>query len=67
MRSRYGENCSVILEFNGLWFAKKAFGPAWNVVQVKLLKVEPDEVGETFDETYPEDCMFEDDTIKKIS
>jgi|TARA_B110000858_G_scaffold196226_1_gene254503 hypothetical protein len=56
-----GENCSVILEFHGLWFAKKAFGPAWNVVQVKLDKDEPEEVQETFDETYPEDYMFEDD------
>jgi hypothetical protein len=52
--------CSLVLEFSGLWFAKKAFGPAWNVVQVRLAKPdEPDQ--ETFDETYPDEYMFEDD------
>ena len=50
-----GEVCSVIVEFAGLWFAKKAFGPRWNVVQVK--KRQPEE---KFDETYPEDYMFEE-------
>jgi len=33
-----GKNCNVILEFSGLWFAKKAFGASWNVVQVKILE-----------------------------
>jgi hypothetical protein len=33
-----GKNCNVILEFAGLWFAKKAFGSAWNIVQVKVLE-----------------------------
>lgn len=33
-----GKNCNVILEFAGLWFAKKAFGASWNVVQVKVLE-----------------------------
>jgi hypothetical protein len=28
--------CTVITEFAGLWFAKKAFGPVWNLVQVKV-------------------------------
>ena len=52
--------CSLVLEFSGLWFAKKAFGPAWNIVQVRLAKPdEPDQ--ETFDETYPDEYMFEDD------
>lgn len=50
-----GEVCSVIVEFVGLWFAKKAFGPSWNVVQVK--KRQPEE---TFDESYPEGYMFEE-------
>jgi len=40
--------CDVILEFAGLWFAKKAFGPTWNVVQVRvhedpIIDVYPDE------------------------
>jgi hypothetical protein len=47
--------CSVIVEFAGLWFAKKAFGPRWNLVQVK--KRQPEE---KFDESYPEDYMFEE-------
>lgn len=50
-----GEVCSVIVEFAGLWFAKKAFGPSWKVVQVK--KHQPEE---KFDESYPEDYMFEE-------
>ena len=55
-----GSQCSIIVEFSGLWFAKKAFGPAWNIVQVRLAKPDdPDQ--ETFDETYPDDYMFEDD------
>jgi len=33
-----GKNCNVILEFAGLWFAKKAFGSTWNIVQVKVLE-----------------------------
>ena len=51
-----GDVCSVIVEFSGLWFAKKAFGPSWNIVQVKVRQPE-----EKFDETYPENYMFEDD------
>ncbi len=55
-----GMKCSVIVEFHELWFAKKAFGPAWNIVQVRLNK--PDEPEkEKFDNTYPADYMFGDD------
>ena len=28
--------CSIFVEFAGIWFAKKAFGPTWNLVQVKI-------------------------------
>jgi hypothetical protein len=31
------KTCDVILEFSGLWFAKKAFGPSWNIVQVRRI------------------------------
>ena len=31
-----GKTCDVILEFSGLWFAKKTFGSSWNVVQVRV-------------------------------
>ena len=56
-----GQMCSVIFEFEGLWFAKKAFGPAWNVVQVKVHTPETCDTQEDFDDTYPDDYMFGDD------
>lgn len=46
--------CDVILEFAGLWFAKKSFGSSWNVVQVK---VHPDPNLDT----YPEGFAFVED------
>ena len=48
--------CSVILEFAGLWFAKKAYGSVWNVVQVKMVTPPPQP-----EETYPEEFAFEDE------
>jgi hypothetical protein len=51
---KQGRKCNVILEFAGIWFAKKAFGPAWNVVQVKVFD-EPNL------EVYPEEYAFQDD------
>ena len=33
-----GMSCTVLVEFSGLWFAKKAFGPSWNIVQLKSQK-----------------------------
>ena len=48
------KTCDVILEFAGLWFAKKAFGPTWNVVQVR---VHDDPIVDT----YPEEYAFVDD------
>jgi len=44
-----GKTCNVILEFAGLWFAKKAFGSAWNVVQVKL---HPDPILDVYPDQY---------------
>ena len=41
--------CSIILEYSGLWFAKKAFGPTWNVVQVK---VHPDPILDVYPDQY---------------
>lgn len=49
-----GKKCHVILEFSGLWFAKKAFGATWNVVQVKMLD-------EPVLDTYPDDYAFIDE------
>ena len=31
-----GMSCTALVEFSGLWFAKKAFGPSWNIVQLKI-------------------------------
>ena len=49
-----GKMCDVILEFAGLWFAKKSFGSSWNVVQVR---VHPDPILDT----YPEEYAFVDE------
>ena len=48
-----GAKCKVIVEFSGLWFAKKTFGPIWNLVQVKLFA--PPIVDD-----YPDAYAFED-------
>jgi hypothetical protein len=48
--------CDVILEFAGIWFAKKSFGSSWNVVQVRL-HPEP----ELILDCYPEDYAFVDE------
>lgn len=31
-----GVLCDALLEFAGLWFLKKSFGPVWRIVQVRL-------------------------------
>jgi hypothetical protein len=49
-----GKTCDVILEFAGIWFAKKSFGSSWNVVQVR---VHPDPILDT----YPEEYAFVDE------
>ena len=47
-------SCDVILEFSGLWFAKKNFAATWNLVQVRLHP-------EPILDTYPDDYAFVDD------
>lgn len=71
-----GTECSTMFEYAGLWFAKKAFGPTWNLVQVKLNPVpepepepeptpepEPEVVAEPEPEieAYPDEYVIEDD------
>ena len=46
--------CTGLVEFAGLWFAKKAFGPTWNIVQVR---VHDDPILDT----YPEEYAFVDE------
>ena len=48
------KTCDVILEFSGLWFAKKTFACTWNLVQVRL---HPEPVLDT----YPDQYAFVDD------
>jgi hypothetical protein len=50
------KTCDVILEFAGIWFAKKAFGPTWNVVQVKV-----HDDPEPILDTYPDEYAFVDE------
>lgn len=46
--------CDVILEFAGLWFGKKVFGPTWNIIQVRLHE-------EPIIDTYPDEYAFVDE------
>lgn len=50
------KTCDVILEFAGIWFAKKAFGPTWNVVQVRV-----HDDPEPILDTYPDGYAFVED------
>jgi hypothetical protein len=50
------KTCDVILEFAGIWFAKKAFGPTWNVVQVRV-----HDDPEPILDTYPDEYAFVDE------
>ena len=65
------KTCDVLMEFAGVWFAKKTFGPIWNIVQVKLVKPKPEPVPEPepeaapepeAEEEYPEECIIGDDS-----
>jgi hypothetical protein len=31
-----GSICDIVLEFSGVWFAKKTFGPTWKLVQTRV-------------------------------
>ena len=49
-----GRTVNAIVEFAGLWFAKKTFGPVWNVVQVKMHAL-------PIVDEYPSEYAFGDD------
>ena len=59
-----GENvaCDVILEFSGIWFMKKTYGPIWRLAQVKVRsppkKKQP---------VYPNNYMFADEDVEDES
>jgi hypothetical protein len=53
--------CNIMIEFTGLWFMKKSFGPVWRVVQI-LLKAPPKQKKPR----YTEECMFEDEPDPEV-
>jgi len=59
-----GMTCTAVVEFSGLWFAKKAFGPTWNIVQLKIHEEKiPEAEAEAEveqEETYPDQYMIQD-------
>ena len=48
-----GSVCDIVLEFSGVWFAKKTFGPTWKLVQTR---VRPPPKRKVY-----EDYLFQDD------
>jgi hypothetical protein len=34
-----GSQCRLLIQFDGLWFLRKSFGPVWKITQVKMRKV----------------------------
>ena len=58
-----GMSCTALVEFSGLWFAKKVFGPSWNIVQLKIHEEKIPEAKvevEVEEETYPDQYMIQD-------
>jgi hypothetical protein len=48
-----GMTADVMLEFSGIWFMKKTFGPVWRVAQVRLAA--------PVKKLYPDEYLFQDD------
>jgi hypothetical protein len=53
-----GLTCDVILEFAGIWFLKKTFGPVWRIAQVRLLAPPK--------KSYPDEYLFQDDESNEV-
>lgn len=51
-----GVTCDVIVEFAGIWFLKKTFGPIWRIAQVRLLAPPK--------KSYPDEYLFQDDEVE---
>jgi hypothetical protein len=49
-----GDVCDVVIDFTGITFSKKTFGPVWKILQTRL-KVPPKK-------KYHEEYLFQDDT-----
>jgi hypothetical protein len=50
-----GSVCDIVLEFSGVWFAKKTFGPTWKLVQTRI---RPQPKKKVYDE-----YLFQDDEV----
>ena len=44
--------CDVMLEFSGVWFMKKTFGPIWRIAQARMLAAPK--------KLYPDEYLFQD-------
>jgi len=49
-------SCDTILEFSGIWFMKKTYGPIWRLAQVKVRSPPKKK-----NSIYPSDYMFSDE------
>lgn len=54
-----GDVCDVVVEFGGISFTKKTFGPVWKILQTRL-KVLPKK-------KYHEEYLFQDDEVVEAS
>jgi len=45
-------SCDVMLEFSGIWFMKKTFGPIWRIAQARMLAAPK--------KLYPDEYLFQD-------
>ena len=54
-----GDVCDVVLDFTGISFTKKTFGPVWRIIQTRL-KVAPKK-------KYHEEYLFQDDEPVELS
>lgn len=55
------KSCDVILEFAGIWFAKKTFGALWNLVQMRIHPEPEPEPEPEPQPSYPEGYAFVDE------
>jgi hypothetical protein len=50
-----GSVCDIVLEFSGVWFGKKTFGPTWKLVQTRLKPPPKKKVYDNY--------LFQDDAV----
>lgn len=55
-------SCDAILEFSGIWFMKKTYGPIWRLAQVKVRPPQKKKVP-----VYPKEYLFVDEDVESES